>query len=260
MVDGAPDERPLFETLMADARPPLRIRFRGAVCLLDVPPAEAVARLDDPLTAEQQLFVLLGDQAGALLERLSWVSHARTHAAARAVRRHFRIPARPDRLYAELVHAINTYGSAIEADLFDRGWDLLDYFRGVRPWPQLLRLIGRLPEGSRHFSALLDDEDLARFRIEQGLEAQRSDRPPLLGETPERRLLRELVDEMRHNSWATFAAQQGKKAGAAPKRSKHPQTAEERIGSAYARQVVEDIFDQATPGWRQKDPLDSTKR
>lgn len=55
---------------------------------------------------------------------------------------------------------MDSYGAALEADLFERGWDLLDYFRGVRPWPQLLRLVEHLPPHSHFRRALADDDDL----------------------------------------------------------------------------------------------------
>jgi len=38
----------------------------------------------------------------------------------------------------------------------------LDYFRGTRPWAQLLRLVDRLPEHSHYQRALEDDDELHR--------------------------------------------------------------------------------------------------
>jgi hypothetical protein len=37
----------------------------------------------------------------------------------------------------------------------------LDWFRGHRPWAQLLRVIGRLPPQSHYKAALADDDELA---------------------------------------------------------------------------------------------------
>ena len=51
--------------------------------------------------------------------------------------------------------------------MFDRGWDILDFFRGVRPWSQLLRIADRLPPFSRYKLALVDDDDLQRWREER---------------------------------------------------------------------------------------------
>jgi hypothetical protein len=42
------------------------------------------------------------------------------------------------------------------------GVDLLDFFRGIHPWPKFDRLVGQLGERSRYAKALSDDEDLAR--------------------------------------------------------------------------------------------------
>ncbi|MBF6333320.1 hypothetical protein [Nocardia transvalensis] len=75
-----------------------------------------------------------------------------------------------------LVHLIESFGEEIEADLFERSWDLLDYFRGVRPWPQLVRLLRRLPMWSHYQSALLMDPDIgerrAREEIDEGAAPQ----------------------------------------------------------------------------------------
>jgi len=42
------------------------------------------------------------------------------------------------------------------------GVDLLDYFRGRRPWRQLLRFLAGMPAHSRYMAALADDEATAR--------------------------------------------------------------------------------------------------
>jgi hypothetical protein len=42
------------------------------------------------------------------------------------------------------------------------GVDLLEYFRGRRPWRQLLRFLGRMPAHSHYMAALADDEATAR--------------------------------------------------------------------------------------------------
>ena len=45
--------------------------------------------------------------------------------------------------------------------MFDHGgWDLLDWFRGRRPWPQLVRIVNQLPPLSRFRRAVADDDDL----------------------------------------------------------------------------------------------------
>ncbi|MGW4769861.1 hypothetical protein ACWEO2_17675 [Nocardia sp. NPDC004278] len=65
------------------------------------------------------------------------------------------------------MYLIEQRGEEIEADLFEHGWDLLDYFRGRRPWPQLIRLLRRLPMWSHYQSALLMDPELGARRAQQ---------------------------------------------------------------------------------------------
>lgn len=55
---------------------------------------------------------------------------------------------------------VNRYGADLEYDLHGLGVDLLDFFRGVHPWPKLFRLIERLPQHSRFRLAQADDDDL----------------------------------------------------------------------------------------------------
>ncbi|MEV6321370.1 hypothetical protein AB0M45_09260 [Nocardia sp. NPDC051787] len=74
---------------------------------------------------------------------------------------------------------IDDFGEEIEADLFERGWDLLDYFRGVRPWPQLVRLLRRLPMWSHYQSALLMDPELGERRAREEPPEDDAAPPPL---------------------------------------------------------------------------------
>ncbi|MGV9617107.1 hypothetical protein [Nocardia xishanensis] len=62
---------------------------------------------------------------------------------------------------------IDERGEEIEADLFARGWDLLDYMRGERPWSQLIRLLRRLPMWSHYQAALLMDPELGELRAQR---------------------------------------------------------------------------------------------
>lgn len=56
---------------------------------------------------------------------------------------------------------MDRYGEAIEADLADRGLDLLDFFRGARSWRQLLVILDHLPRASRFRQAAADDDEWA---------------------------------------------------------------------------------------------------
>lgn len=51
----------------------------------------------------------------------------------------------------------------------DRGFTLHEYFRGDRPWPQLIRFLTGLPSESRYKSAIYTNEKLA----EEMVKAQR---------------------------------------------------------------------------------------
>jgi len=81
---------------------------------------------------------------------------------------------------------IEERGEEIEADLFQRGWDLLDYFRGTRPWPQLIRLLRRLPMWSHYQAALLMDPELGQLRaqLEPAEEAEPQPLSPLHYDLP----------------------------------------------------------------------------
>lgn len=56
--------------------------------------------------------------------------------------------------------------------------DLLDFFRGRWSWAKLLRLVGRLPEGSQYWAARLDDDELAEaFLAREDKHADKDGRP-----------------------------------------------------------------------------------
>ncbi len=65
---------------------------------------------------------------------------------------------------------IEEYGEEIEFDLQQRlGVDLGDYFRGRRPWQQLIRFLRRLPMDSWYQSALAMDEEIGWARAQRKL-------------------------------------------------------------------------------------------
>jgi hypothetical protein len=227
--------------------------------VLPAPDSDGVCELDEVTAPLDVVDALLGggdlaDEVLDVLERSPWPE---TPALAVRVRDHFALAALPAGMWQEIVERVDLYGEAIEADLalggvgYTGGHDLLDWFRGDRPWPQLLRLLERLPEGSRYVAAILDDEELARARIEAGVEppAPRST-PSLLGETAERMLLRAVLSGLMRVEHAVFAAQVGKKAGPRPRPLPGPSTAEDRLREAISVAEIEDLFDQVTPHWR----------
>lgn len=145
---------------------------------------------------------------------------------------------------------IDRYGEAIESDLFDRGWDLLDFFRGTRPWAQLVRLVDNLPAWSRTGRAMVDDDELhewrERRRAEQGLSA----RPPLrMRDWTEFDELIQTVHDAANAIRITIAQVNTPKGRNAPtfKAGKRPLTAAERHERRKDRQVVADIVAQLLP-------------
>jgi hypothetical protein len=81
--------------------------------------------------------------------------------------------------------------------------DLLDWFRGRRPWAQLERLIDGLPAHSRYVAALLDDPDVAADLAE----VPTAPRPmSLVGFDPVVARLTDLIDAVNANTAATIAA------------------------------------------------------
>jgi hypothetical protein len=254
---GQPGEHSLFEELQAQAVDPLVVELpdgdehaRWVLEAVDSDGLCEVVRLSHPADI---LDALLGDDLGDevldLLDPLPW---SRTLDLLAQLRRHFSIPELPAGMWTHLVEQIDLYGEDIESDLFP--WDLLDYFRGARPWQQLARLLPRLPEGSRYRAALLDDEELAEQRLASDDGTPGRARPPLVGETQDRALLRAIASGLPRLEYAVYAAQAGKKRkGRPPRPLQGPETAEDRIKDRLAQADVEEIFDAATPWWRDEE-------
>lgn len=248
-------EPSLFEQMMAEAVEPLSLALGGQVWEIRVPDSDAVCALDELTRPADILGHLLGDDlADDVLDVLDTRPWSLTLSVTAEIRRHFALAPLPRGMWTDIVEQIDLYGEAIESDLADRGWDLLDWFRGRRPWTQLARLLARMPEGSRYQAAVLDDEDLALARIqaEDDDPPPRSGRPPLVGETQDRMLLRAIASQLLRIEHAVYASQVGKKAGRPPRALPGPQTAEERVRERLADQDVEEIFDAVTPGWRRE--------
>lgn len=223
------------------------------------PDSDGVCELDEVTNPLDVVDALLGggdlaDEVLDLLDRLPWST---TVATAARIRHHFALTPLPPGMWQGIVEQIDLYGAAIDRDLalgghgYTGGHDLLDWFRGERPWSQLTRLLQGLPEGSRYWAAILDDEDLAAERIAAGTEpASRRSTPPLLGETAERMLLRAVLSTLQGVEHAVFAAQVGKKAGPRPRPLPGPETAEDRLRDRQGTDELFELFDAMTPHWR----------
>lgn len=125
-----------------------------------------------------------------------------------------------------LVELINRHGEDIEYDLFERGWDLLDWFRGDRPWSQLLRLVHRLPNHSSYKAAILDDDEFARQSVQAGMKD--SGRKTMLGFTPEVAALMDLTGWVKNLYGLTHAVNSDGKYPDLPATA-YPETAFDRL-------------------------------
>ncbi len=83
---------------------------------------------------------------------------------------------------------MDRYGEAIEADLHDRGLDLLDFFRGRHSWRKLLVILNHLPRTANFRAAQADDDEYAEQVLDMPGVSVPS-HPPLTGYTPEAELL-----------------------------------------------------------------------
>lgn len=252
----------LFEDLMDQTVGPMQLELpdpSDAAHVLTwhvgVPDADGVCELDHVTHPVDVIEELLDEgQADDVLDVLDPQPWSTTLAVAARLRRHFALPESVTGLWTHLVEQIDLYGEAIDADFFDRGHDLLDWFRGRRPWPQLARLIARLPPESRYMAAVLDDEELARERIAAAGPEDRTKsrtRPPLVGESLDRIYARATVSALRRIEFAVYAAQSGGKSkGKPPPPLPGPETAEDRVREHMADTEIEEIFDAVDPSWR----------
>lgn len=123
-------------------------------------------------------------------------------------------------------------GEAIEWDLRrELGIDLVDYFRGTRPWAQLYRFLARLPRHSHFYAGVMDDE----AAVAQLLGRDRPGTFGLTGWTFERELLTAIVDAVNqlHATLIQVNSSDGKRPKTAP--LPRPTTALDRIAIEQER-------------------------
>ena len=218
---------------MRDAHP-VFYRYRGK---LEIPPPDdaATAALDEAETVTDELEALAGQsQVDVLLDAIDEAGDLPATVVDELLA-HYHLGRPPESGWHDVVERINVYGSAIEYDLWDRGYDLLDYFRGAQPggWDHLTRMLARLPMGSHFRAALADDDELAQALAERhGPLHQRKggpSRPPLTEFDRQAMYLHKISNQLQYLAWAVFAAQAGKKKGTPPKGDKGPETADERV-------------------------------
>lgn len=125
---------------------------------------------------------------------------------------------------------IEEYGDLIEADLwkYAHGWDLLDFFRGRHPWPQLWRFLANgCPPESQYHAALAMDEEIGRARAMQPRPETRGPISPAGYSLPVLLQLR-VIDLLKEVMRVIPASFSGKMPPPFPPEPR-PQTAEERI-------------------------------
>ncbi|WP_394360736.1 hypothetical protein [Amycolatopsis sp. SB7-3] len=116
--------------------------------------------------------------------------------------------------------------------------DLLTFFRSERPWPQLLRLIERLPDHSHYKVAIHDNDDLARrlHEIEDTAGRRSSNLRTVDAHTwtPERAILTDVADILLNIRSSLEAQRTGKSQTATP--MPRPRLARDRIEAAASQQ------------------------
>lgn len=217
---------------MRDAHP-VPYRYQDKI-EIPAPDDAATAALDECETALDELETLAGQAlADTLLDAIDDAGDLPATVADELLT-HYHLVHTPDTGWHDMVERINLYGAAIEYDLWDRGYDLLDYFRGTHPggWNHLLRMLARLPTGSHFRAAVADDDELATrmAEIHGPLHKRKGGgRPPLTEFDRHAAYLHKISNQLTYLAWAVFAAQAGKKRGQPPKGDKGPETADERV-------------------------------
>lgn len=243
----------LFEEMMEQAVAPLHIDLDGERWTVTAVDSDGVCDLDELDHPADVVEALLGPDIGPdVLEVLDVLPRSATTELAGRLRGHFHLTDLPGGAWADLVEQIDCYGGDIEADLAEVfSVDLLDFFRGARPWPQLLRQMARLPAGSRYIAAVLDDEEVAARRLEEQEREPRQRRrreQSLVGETTEVAMLREILNGIRAVRWAVVAVQAQKgKAGKPPEPVRGPRTAEDRLKERRALDQARSMMGVLTP-------------
>lgn len=136
------------------------------------------------------------------------------------------------------------------------GWDLLDFFRGKRPWAQLVRIVERLGPWSHTGRAIADDDDLQRereARLGVKAAAKRSGRPRLQDWSETDEILATLRDVAERIS-VTVVQVNTEKGKSKPRFTpvRRPRTAVDRAELRRDLDTVSEIVAAATP-WAAQD-------
>ncbi|MGW5520002.1 hypothetical protein [Nocardia africana] len=121
------------------------------------------------------------------------------------------------------------------------GVDLLDFFRGSRPWPQLYRFLKRLPQHGWYQSAIAMDEEIGWERAQQPQPDGPIEPPTPHGYTLTHYLLLRSIDlqkELLRMLPAVFGGKLGPPLPPEPR----PQTAEQRFRDRIETLAVYDAL------------------
>lgn len=122
---------------------------------------------------------------------------------------------------------------------------MLDYFRGRRPWRQLLRFVDKLPGHSRFMAELAQDEQLAELWLAQHGEDEPQPKPPLAGYDLTAQKLDNLCDAITHLRQVLLAVN-GNKTGK-PDLVPRPETAIDRVKARRSMEWHYSIVAQLLP-------------
>ncbi len=136
---------------------------------------------------------------------------------------------------------IEEYGDDIEEDLASRyGWTLLDYFRGVRPWPELYRRMQRWGPDSWYHSKILMDEEIGWERAQKPLSKTSAPLTPQGYSTPILLQLK-IIDLLKELMRVIPASFSGKMPPPFPPEPR-PETAEQRFRDRIETNEVIDVL------------------
>lgn len=148
--------------------------------------------------------------------------------------------------FRRLTHLLERFGEAIEADLFERGFDLAVLWRRRR-FRFLLNIIRHLPRNSHYADAVANDEDLVLAQWDQI--AQQNGKQATGPRVSEHGYVEELLADICDRLGGVISALQSVN-GIKPKPIKplsRPRTAVDRIKARKARESRLALVEKLTP-------------
>lgn len=134
--------------------------------------------------------------------------------------------------------------------MFERGWDLLDFFRGRRPWGQLERILNHLPRYSLYKAAVDDDEEFAELAaqlLHGG--SQQSSKVPLVRYDEVVVRLDNVYDVLNAINETLIAVNSKRKSAVQhPNRAPRPETASQRLKARRRRERLDQLVQHMTGG------------